>query len=101
MSLSFYRVKIWELEDADESWLESAHANLGRVASVTVIARGPREAAARAYVRALGRRRVRTLVHLGAPAFIIRAERNVRALARSLEKTANWSGPCYRLTNGV
>lgn len=96
-----YRVRISEIEAADESWLGSKYADSVRVASVTVIARRAREAAARAYVRVLGRQRMAVLVQLGAPAFIIRAERSVRRLARGLEKTADWAGPCYRLDNMV
>ena len=97
----FYRVEIWELDAGDECWLGPAYANATRVASVTLIAPGPRQAAARAYVCVLSRHRTRVLTQLQALGFCIRAERNVQLLARGLVRTADWAGPCFQLSNMV
>ncbi len=72
------------------------------VGTTTVGARNLREAAARAYVRCVGRKRAVVLrQELKAPRAVIAQETNVRAIAVSLRKTSTRMGDCYLLDNMV
>jgi hypothetical protein len=70
------------------------------LATVTVSGRSLREAAARAYVRGVGRTRARILRdHLKAPRAVFAQETNVKAIAAGLRRTSSGLGDCYQLDN--
>jgi hypothetical protein len=102
--LNFYTCTIFNHDytfEEHESWLGPEHVPAVRVASVTVRARSRREAAARAYVRTVGRVRARKLRELNAPAVLVRAESRWRVLARGLGRVRNWLGDCFTYDNMV
>jgi hypothetical protein len=70
------------------------------LAHVVVSGRSLREAAARAYVKCVGRSRARHMrAKLSAPRQVIAQETNCKAIAASLRKTARRDGECYELDN--
>jgi hypothetical protein len=72
------------------------------LASVVVSGRNVREAAARAYVKAVGRKRAKQMRKMGnAPREVIAQEMNGKAIAASLRKTSRRIGECYELDNFV
>jgi hypothetical protein len=78
----------------------SPHVPASLVAIVTVSAPSPRQAAARAYVRRVGRRRARLFQEMfPGPKSLAERESNPRAVARELQRTANWIGDCWQLDN--
>lgn len=85
----------------DEALLGPHYVPAVRVARVAVLARNGREAAARAYVRTVGRVRARKLRELNAPAGCLLAETRWRTLARGLGRTSNWLGDCFVYDNRV
>jgi hypothetical protein len=99
-----YWVTIWEVHDS-ENWLGPVYVETARIASVVVVARNRRQAAAKAYARALGRRRFHIARKLNAPAAVIQelghCELNVRAIACSLKRRRTWAGPCFEKTNDL
>jgi hypothetical protein len=83
-----------------ENWLHSPHVPAALVGMVTVQASTPKQAAARAYVRRVGKRRARFLQGtVQAPKALIERESSPRAIARDLVQTTNWIGSCWRLDN--
>jgi hypothetical protein len=72
------------------------------MATVTVSGHTAREAAARAYVRCVGRERARRMRQKpDAPRGAIAQETNFRAIAACLRKTTSRLGECYQLDNLV
>lgn len=73
-----------------------------RVATVSVRARSARAAAAKVYVRCVGRRRARLLKDvLQAPASLVRQETDWRAIAPGLMRCGGRMGTCYCFDNLV
>jgi hypothetical protein len=71
-------------------------------AYVVVSGRSLRDAAARAYVKCIGRERARQMRQtLHAPREVIQQETSCKAIAASLRKTARRIGECYELDNFV
>jgi hypothetical protein len=71
-------------------------------AQVVVSGRNLRQAAARAYVKCIGRRRAKEMLrNLDAPREVIQQETSCKAIAASLRKTARRIGECYELDNFV
>ena len=69
---------------------------------IGVSGRSLREAAARAYIRCVGRQRARLMrVKRKAPRRLAAQETNVRAIAASLRLTSGRHGTCYQLDNLV
>jgi hypothetical protein len=69
---------------------------------VEVSGRSLREAAARAYVKCIGRARAKQMAEkLSAPQEVIAQEKNCKAIAASLRKTVRRIGECYELDNFV
>lgn len=70
------------------------------VASIVVSGSTLRQAAARAYVRCVGRERARKLQQAGtAPAAVIAQETSCKAIALSLRKVHRRFGECYEMDN--
>jgi hypothetical protein len=102
--LNFYTCTIFNHNytfEEHEAWLGPEHVPAVRVASIIVRARSRREAAARAYVRTVGRVRARILRDLNAPAILVRFETRWRVLARGLGRVRNWLGDCFTYDNMV
>jgi hypothetical protein len=77
-----------------EAWFRPGCTRVVRVATATVFARCRRAAAARAYVRTVGKARARFLRDLNAPAIVIEIESRWRTLARGLQRAHIWPGDC-------
>jgi hypothetical protein len=72
------------------------------LAHVEVSGRTLREAAARAYVKCVGRQRARQMrAKATAPREVIAQETSCKAIAASLRKTARRIGECYEMDNFV
>jgi hypothetical protein len=70
------------------------------LANVEVSGRTLREAAARAYVKCVGRSRARQMrKNATAPRNVIALETSCKAIAASLRKTARRIGECYEMDN--
>ena len=95
-----YRVEIFRQDEPDaddENWLPEM-VPMSPVAYVPVLAPSEKDAAATAYVLALGRPRARCMIGMGAPWPCICMELDRKGLASCLEKTSIWSGEFYRLS---
>jgi hypothetical protein len=83
-------------------WLNARPVRLTAPRTVTVSGQTVREAAARAYVRCVGRRRARLLCsRQHAPRRVALQEADPKAIAASLRKTPAPGGACYQLDNLV
>lgn len=82
-----------------EDWLGPEYVQAVRIASVIVHARNAHDAAARAYVRTVGRVRAGKLRKLNAPAVIIQFETSWRKVADCLGRAKNWMGNCFVYDN--
>jgi hypothetical protein len=72
------------------------------VATLTVTGRSVREAAARAYVRGVGRLRAKVLrEQLHAPRAVVASETDPRAIAAGLRKTSRGGSVCYQMDNPI
>lgn len=91
----------FDLAEYDDEWLDEERPPLVEVARWLTIADEPRGAAARAWVRTLGRERVRTLIDLNAPVVIIEHDRDPRQIAAELTHAHLWIGECWMLDNKV
>jgi hypothetical protein len=70
------------------------------LARVVVAGRSLREAAARAYVKCVGRQRAEQMrEQQSAPAKVIALETSCKAIATSLRKTTRRIGECYEMDN--
>jgi hypothetical protein len=99
-----YRCAIYNYDHASTAPMPgmstSPHVPACLVAIVTVSAPSPRQAAARAYVRRVGRRRARLFQEMfPGPKSFAQRESNPQAVARKLRLTANWIGDCWQLDN--
>jgi hypothetical protein len=81
--------------DQQEAPLGSHYAPAVRVARVLVFARNGQEAAARAYVRTVGRVRARKMREFNAPACCLMMETCRRTLAGGLGRVSNWLVDCF------
>jgi hypothetical protein len=102
--LNYYRCTLFHhnytLGDEDDV-LDLEYHPAVRIARVGVLARTARQAAARAYVRTVGRARARKLWEISAPMVIVLAEAHWRVMARWLDVTNNWLGRCFVHDNQV
>jgi hypothetical protein len=85
----------------DEALLGSHYVPAVRVARIAVLARNGREAAARGYVRTVGRVRARFLQSLNAPEICVLIESRWRRMAGAMRRTTNWLGDCFVFDNRV
>ena len=84
------------------AWLSARPVLVTAPRTVTVSGGNLREAAARAYVRCVGRRRARLLCsRQHAPRRVALQEADAKAIAASLRKTPSPGGACYQLDNLV
>jgi hypothetical protein len=81
---------------------EPTPAKVTLVAQAPVRAASPRAAAAKVYVRCVGRQRARVLKEvLHAPATLSRQETDWRGIAPGLMRSPNRLGDCYCLDNAI
>lgn len=85
--------------DDGEEWLEEHHLPVVEIGRWIAIADSPRNAAARAWVRTVGRARVRKLHELNAPIAIIEHEGDPQQIASELATCDLWIGECFKLDN--
>jgi hypothetical protein len=79
---------------------EPTPAGVTLVGQTAVRAAGPRQAAAKGYVRCVGRRRARLLKDVfQAPQTCVENETNWRAIAPGLMRSSNRLGDCYCFDN--
>jgi hypothetical protein len=69
--------------------------------SVHLVAQSARQAAALAYVQAVGQKKARAMKKMKAPAFMIKAETNPRAVTKLFGWTRIWAGKCLFFDNDI
>jgi hypothetical protein len=89
-----------DLED-DENWLGELYLPVVEVARTIALASTKREAAARAWVRTVGRERARAMRELGAPVAVLEMNSDRGQIASELTNAELWIGECLKLDNGV